>query len=244
MDSFGLFAIAWPWFGLGAAVPLGVLLFGTRLLCLDGAGSWAGRLRDTTWLAWLAPFLMLCHIFEEYSCHMTGAEFDFLATLAGNPALGPMVAGVPYAHFPLCNLLWAMVALPVAALLAKRNPVVGLASYGLMAVNGLTHVAATVAQQVPPAQSPGFFTGCLYLFMAFWVCRVALRRRVVNGRGVAALLAAGFLGHVALFCIYPLGALNMPALVVALDFPMVFTSTLAALALSGGRDLKSSMRPE
>jgi hypothetical protein len=64
------------------------------------------------------------------------------------------------------SIVW--LALPVAALLSKRHPLVGLAGYSVIAINFLTHVGALIAI----GYNPGLITAVvLFLPMTLWMAK-------------------------------------------------------------------------
>ena len=191
--------LAWPWAGLGAAVVLLVLLFGTDVF---RSGNTKGRWRDAYWLAWLPVPVYMLHVFEEYGMHVTGGQFD-LVTSFREMGVDAMFGGVPLAAFPEVNILLIYVAFPVAALLAKKRPAIGLMPYGFMLVNGLTHVAGTVRFGGGLLSQPGNITG-LFLFIPLfvWFCVACRRHGVLSGKGMAVAIVAGIIQHIGVFSCY------------------------------------------
>jgi hypothetical protein len=51
---------------------------------------------------------------------------------------------IPVAHYPVVNLGIAWVAAPLAAIIARRNLIIGLSWYGLLMCNGTLHVVAAL----------------------------------------------------------------------------------------------------
>jgi hypothetical protein len=51
---------------------------------------------------------------------------------------------IPTAHYLLLNLGIAWVTAPLAAMMGRRNLVIGLSFYGLLIINGIVHVGATL----------------------------------------------------------------------------------------------------
>ena len=99
---FTWFDFAWPWFGLGFAVVLAVLLFATNLLRSDlGMPRW----RDLRWLAFLAVAVYMVHNVEEYGIAANGvlhAFPDSLCTLLGQPDYPG--CGIPPIFYLFVNL--------------------------------------------------------------------------------------------------------------------------------------------
>ena len=74
------FMHVWPWMGLGAAIVLIVLLFGTNALrSTEGGPRW----KDPTWFAWLAAVAYMIHNVEEYGIDFTGATLAFPQMMEG-----------------------------------------------------------------------------------------------------------------------------------------------------------------
>ena len=240
MNSIDVFWYAWPWFGLGAAVVMLVVLFATDA-CRSNDGP---RWRDPVWLAWLMPAALMIHQFEEYGCHVSGGEYDMIATMATLFASNPIMAGanVPLLHFPLMNMVFAWVALPVAAILSKRNPVIGLSSYGFILANALVHVVSTIGFGVSPLESPGFFTGALGFVGLFVVMVLAVRKgSFMNGRALAIAIVCGIAGHLLLAAVYALSIVGGAPAVVIGDIAVSFAPASLAMAASGGLVMKKTL---
>lgn len=191
--------LEWPWIGLGAALVLALLLFATnKLRSTERVGRWY----DPVWLAWLAVMVYLLHIFEEYGAHVTGGQYD-LITAFQNTGVDEMFGGIPLSFFPYVNITAMWVFAPIAALLAKRSPAVGLSFYGFMAVNALTHVASTFAMGTGILSNPGNVTGIfLFIPLTAWTYYVCAKGAFMDGRGFAACILGGVIGHILLFSCY------------------------------------------
>ena len=215
MDLAQAFWYAWPWMGLGMAVPMLVLLFATGLQ----RGSDAPRWRDPYWLAWAAMPAYLVHQFEEYGLNIIDGNYVIIEQVFANAGGILDLSGLPMFHFPLVNVALVWAGVPLAAWLGRRmrNPVVALSPYGFVLVNGLMHLGLTLARGVPVADNPGFFTGVfLFLPLVALVIAVCARGSFMRGGGIAAFLAAGAVAHVLLGVGYAVSALG-PAAVAALD---------------------------
>ena len=191
--------LAWPWAGLGAAVVVLVLLFATGWLRSDTSCS---RWKDPTWLSWLPVPVYMLHVFEEYGMHVTDGQFD-LVTSFREMGVDAMFGGIPLVVFPEVNILLIYVTFPIAALLARKRPVIGLMPYGFMLVNGLTHIAGTVRFGGGLLSTPGNVTG-LFLFIPLfvWFCVACRRYGVLSGKGMAAAIVAGVVQHIGIFSCY------------------------------------------
>lgn len=219
----GVFWLAWPWMGIGGAAVMAVLLFATDFLRSDPHVS---RWRDPAWLAWVLPPLLMVHQFEEYACHVVDGQYALISTM------GAMVEqfNVPLAHFPLMNMVFAWVALPLAAIVAKRNPVVGLSGYGFVLANAFTHIGASVAMGISPLDNPGFFTGVFaFVGLNIWVAYICIGTSGIGLKGWTIMLLGGILGHVTLFLVYALGAVAGPAGILVGDVVTSFAPMLWAL---------------
>lgn len=226
MSVLDQFWFAWPWMGLGIAVVMVVLLFGTDLL----RGGDLPRWRDPVWLAWCAMPAYLVHQFEEYALHITDGQFDIIQAVGSTGIID--LSTFPMAHFPLVNLALVWFAVPLAAYLGKRlnNPVVGLAPYGFILANGLLHVGQALTGMASVANNPGFFTGLLvFLPLSALVILTGLKYRFLSGKGLAIALASGVLGHVLLGGAYVTAAIAGPVGVITFDLLAAFAPILLAL---------------
>ena len=189
------FMTVWPWIGLGAAIVLLIVLFTTDWLQADKAAS---RWRDLTWIAWLAAVAYMLHNVEEYGLDFTST------TLAFPTAIGGLLGSLPGEMFFLCvnlSLVWIMG--PVAAVLSRRYPALGLGMIGVEAINCLTHVPGAFALKTVAG---GLVTAvALFLPLVVWAfvgltgSNRRLRRSTLWG-----YIAIGLLYHIALFATMPL----------------------------------------
>ena len=153
---------AWSWIGLGMAMLMLVLLLCTDFLH-DASGS---RWRDVSWYAWLPMPAYLFHQFEEYACHITNGQFDIVAQFYVPGNMPFSTDGLPLLHFPLVNIGLAWFGAPLAAMLCRRNPVIGCSYFGFMFLNGMTHIVMGGS----PAENPGLTTGAfLFVPSALWM---------------------------------------------------------------------------
>ena len=188
------FDLAWPWIGSAFAAVLLILLFATRLLQSRPALS---RWRDPTWLSWLAVVVYMLHNIEEYGIDLLGVRHAFpdsLCTTLGQPPY-PGCA-IPPAFYLAVNLSLIWVAGPIAALVSRRHPLVGLAFYGVIGVNGMTHLVPTLLGR---GYNPGFLTGLLlFLPLTVWVARTQFGTGRLPYAGFAAIMATGGIVHIVL----------------------------------------------
>lgn len=189
------FDLNWPWIGAGFAAVLLILLFATRALQRDPTLS---RWRDPQWLSWLAVVIYMLHNIEEYGVDLLGVHHAFpnsLCTTLGQPAYPGCT--VPPAFYLAVNLSLIWVAGPIAALLSRRHPLVGFAFYGVIGVNGMTHVVPVILGR---GYNPGFLTGLLLFLPSFiWLPRSQFGPgRLLPYKGLAAIVFGGVLLHIIL----------------------------------------------
>ena len=227
--------LAWPWAGLGGAVVLFIVLFATDWLrSRDDVGRW----RDPAWLAWLPMPVYLCHVFEEYGMHVTGGQFDLVRSFV-DTGIGTRFGGLPDAIFPEINIAIIFVAFPIAAWLGRKNPVIGLMSYGFMLVNGLTHIAGTVALGGGLLAQPGNVTGLLCFIPLFaWFVYASVKGDFMDGKGLACAIVAGVVQHLGVFSVY---AVNLAAGNVA---AMAWTPFMAFLGIAVAWLLTKAVKPK
>ena len=191
--------LGWPWLCLGGGLVLFAVAFGTNTLRGDASGS---RWWDPVWLAWLPVPMLMVHMFEEYGFDVLGRTYDLPAVVCKN--LGyPLYPNcpIPLAHYPLVNLGIAWVSAPLAALLARRNLVIGLSWYGLLFFNGTLHVVATIATGA--AGAGGVLTGGLFFIPSFfWMIYAVLRSGAMSGKALAVSVSGGIIAHILLAAVY------------------------------------------
>ena len=112
----------WPWIGAAAGFILSYFLFFTRNLQAD---PFLSRWHDRTWLAWAAVVIYMVHNIEEYGIDLLGQTYAFPANL--NKMFSSAVQAPPNAFYLAVNISAVWVAFPIAAVLSKRHPLVGLA---------------------------------------------------------------------------------------------------------------------
>lgn len=225
--TFELFNIAWPWMGLGGAVVLLILLFGTDVL----GTKWT----DLRWLAWLAVPAYLIHQFEEYSMNMVDGKYMIVETFYSETS--PFAAfldtmELPLAHFPLMNIVFVWIAVPFAAYLCRKNPVIGLAPYGFILANGLLHCVGSIVMGMGVANNPGFFSGTLvFIPLTLWVIYMCKKSGRMNTKGIIIALASGVLGHIGLASCYLVAIAGFAGGVLIADIIVSFIPIIAAWLL-------------
>ncbi len=186
--------IAFPWIGGGAAVVLLVLLFGTHLFRSEPGSS---RWRDRVWLSWLAMVIYLIHNVEEYGIDLFGRLHEFPVGIAEVLKLPPYPdCPIPPAFFLAVNLPLFWVGAPVAALLSRRHPLVGLTFYSVIFINGLVHIAPVLAGL---GYNSGLLTALvLFLPLSAWVAHACFGTGRLSYKAMALLVAGGVILHVIL----------------------------------------------
>ncbi len=187
--------LAFPWIGLVAAVVLLGLLFGTTLLRGEQTSS---RWRDPVWLSWMAAVAYLLHNGEEYGLDLLGHKHSFPDALCANLRL-PAYPNCPIPHpfYLAVNIpLFWMVA-PLAALLGRRHPLVGLALYSVVFINGLVHCVLVVVSGW--AYNPGLFTAvAVFLPLSAWVGHACFGKERLSYQAMALLILWGVMLHIIL----------------------------------------------
>jgi len=187
--------VSFPWIGGVAALVLLLLLFGTRLLQRDrGLPRW----HDLVWLSWLADAVYLLHNVEEYGIDLLGNTHAFPGSLCVTLKLPPYPAcPIPPPFFLAVNLSLFWVVGPVAALLSRRYPLVGLSLYSVISSNMLVHVASIVTSG--HIYNPGLFTALvLFLPLSIWIARACFGPGLLPYRSLGLLLIWGVFMHLIL----------------------------------------------
>lgn len=227
--SWSRWAIGWPYIGLGGAIVLLLVMFCTRAMRSDMAVS---RWRDPVWLAWLVVPMYLLHVFEEYAYDVLGRSNVIIAGVCQAQGYPPYPdCPIPLAHFATVNISLVWVGAPLAALLCRRNPVVGLSFYGFVIFNGLLHVVTGIVGGKDSL--PGVVTGTLlFLPSFFWMVYVVLSSGLLSKKALAISLSGGVLAHIYLGASYGLfksGAIG-PAGMIVIDALIAFAPIVVAWA--------------
>jgi hypothetical protein len=224
--------LGWPWLCLGGGLVLFAVMFGTNALRGHASGS---RWWDPVWLAWLAVPMLMIHMFEEYGFDVLGRTYDLPDMLCKNLGYPPYPdCPIPLAHYPLVNLGIAWLTAPLAALLARRNLVVGLSWYGLLIFNGTLHVVATIATGATGAG--GVLTGgLLFIPSFFWMTYVVLKSRALSGKALAVSVSGGIIGHILLAAVYGGQKAGVYGATGVLVFDLVVTATPILIGWVGSK---------
>lgn len=226
------FDFAWPWIGLGIALPMLVILFFTNIFRRDITKPFY---KDYYWWGWITVPLYLLHQFEEYALHIDVSTMSYKivedvcrAQYAGKECLIPVV------HYPVVNIALAWLAAPIAAFMGKRNPMMALTFYGFVLVNGIVHLLTVlVIDKVPLYESPGAFTGIfLFIPISIWISYVHPKNNVLTGKEMIISMFGGVVGHIGLFLAYQAVKISGPMTMLVTDVIVVFLPILIVYPLS------------
>ena len=198
MNTIEILSLAWPCIGFGGGIAVIVGLF-TNAFRSDTTRS---RWRDPVWLSWLMVAAYLLHVMEEYGLHIADGEFQLVTNLRAQ-GIDAMFGGLPSAFFPMVNIIFTWVALPIAAALSRKHPVVGLAGMGFLLVNGLTHLGGSLVMGQSLADNFGVVTGVLLFIPLFcWITYACAKYKLLPRGGLAVAIVSGVVAHILLFSIY------------------------------------------
>ena len=226
--------LGWPWLCLGGGLVLFVVMLFTNAMRNDLTVS---RWRDPVWLAWLVVPMLMVHMFEEYGFDILGRTYVLPDSVCKNMGYPPYPdCPLPTAHYPLVNLGIAWVTAPLAALLARRNLVIGLSWYGLLIVNGILHVVATLVGGLEAGS--GVVVGALFSIPSFcWMVYVVLKSRVMSGKALALSVSGGVIAHFLLAAVYGLLKAGVYGATGVLVFDVVVIATPLLVGWVGSKFL-------
>lgn len=187
----------WSSVGLGAAVVLGLLMF-----CTNACRSRpeVSRWRDPVWVAWTFTLVYLLHNFEEYGFDAQGRQFSFpqsICQMFGFDSLATCPISLWFVLAVNLPIIW--ITLPVAAVLSRRHPAVGLTGAGFVFTNAVTHIGSAFIA----GYNPGLITAALlFLPLTIWT--------------YSAFFGRGKLLRAAVFGIIVLASLLLNAVMMAL----------------------------
>jgi hypothetical protein len=225
--------LAWPWIGLVGAVFSLSVLFGTNKLRSDLKVS---RWYDPQWLSWLTIPVYLVHQFEEYIFDPLGNTYVIPDSVCLNLGFQTYPnCPIPILHYPVVNITLVWFAAPLAALLFRRNRIVGMSLYGFIFLNGCGHLFSVLANGLTMYTAPGAATGSLiFLPLCCWLIYAWKKNKFMSGKALCLYFLSGIIGHLVLGLSYGLfvkglvGASGM----VLFDVFAGFSSLLAAAVLS------------
>lgn len=193
---WSLFETNWSWVGVGGGFVLAVLLFFTNL-CRDSLAI--PRWKDPVWVSWAIALSYLLHNFEEYGYDLLGQTFHFPLSICQQFGFATLEAcPVPLSFFVAVNIPLFWFAFPFAALMAKRNPAVGMAGSAFILVNAITHTAALFT---PAGYSSGALTAIiLFIPLSIWSFVAFFgRTKLLPWPIFWAVWVGGIAGHLMLF---------------------------------------------
>jgi hypothetical protein len=196
------FNTAFPWIGLVGAFVLLFLLFATNMLQADRSLS---RWRDLTWLSWAGATAYLLHNVEEYGVDLFGRAYAFPTEMCGLFGFQDLAAcPVPPEFFTAVNVPMFWIGAPLAALLSRRHPLVGLAIYSVTSVNLVAHVVGGAITGT--IYNPGWLTAlALFLPLTSWTAHVVLGGKRLSGSAMIYLAGWGVALHLILLgSLFPL----------------------------------------
>jgi hypothetical protein len=198
----------WPCVGLVLAAILFALLFFTNVFRTDPPTD---RWKDFRWLAWLFLPVYMTHQFEEHGIDALGQAYAFRASMCG--IFGFLSeCPIPEAFLTAVNLsvVWAVGL--IAAFSARRRPTLVVATYGILFINGVTHLAPAILRQ---RYNPGVLTS-IVLFLPLGVWMLERARLTLGVSGVIRLIWSGMIVHGVLMgslVLFVRGAMSESALI-------------------------------
>ncbi|QIM69269.1 HXXEE domain-containing protein [Basfia succiniciproducens] len=232
-DLFVKFNFAWPWMGLAMAAVLSVLMISTDIFRSDENSH---RWTDPVWLAWLVVPLYMFHQFEEFALSYNVATDSYnvvaeVCRLHGYKSYEP--CPIPAVHFPFVNVLFAWIAAPLAAIMSKRNSLVGLSLYGFILAEGVLHLTFGLLDHQPFLNHGGLITGSLlFIPISLWVIFIGVKANIMSCNAMICTIFAGVIGQICLFNAYSIlpdfgvtGMLIMDA--IAVFIPLVLAALVS-----------------
>lgn len=197
MKTIDVLWYAWPWIGIGGGIVIILLLFFSDTFRSNMSKS---RWSDMTWLSWAMVAAYLVHVCEEYALHVADGQYQLITSFE-EMGLSEMFGKISLGIFPYVNIMITWVAFPIAAIISKKNPVVGLSPMGFCLVNGITHLVGMIRMGI--SANYGAITGILLFIPLFiWICYVQRKAQMLSKNGLQIAILSGVIGHIALFSIY------------------------------------------
>jgi hypothetical protein len=171
--------------------PFAALALGLAISCVLLARP---RWRDPEWLVCLVLPLYMLHQFEEHGYNLLGQRYHFLdelCLLIGRPRLEECAATPSFVFAVNVGGVWIQGLL--AIVYRRRNLLVGACAIGTPLVNVLAHVGPALGYA---SYDSGLLTA-LVLFAPYclWTLRILRRRRLLDGRQLALVIACGVGTH-------------------------------------------------
>jgi hypothetical protein len=218
--------IGWPWLCLGGGLRLFAVMLGPDLTRSEPGK--VSRWHHPVWLAWLLVPVLMVHMFEEYGLDIYGRAYEFPAGFCTNLGLPAYPAcPIPRVHYPLVNLGIAWIGAPIAALFARRNLIIGLSWYGLLLVNGITHIVGVIVAGSNGVM--GVVSGTLFIPLTIWVAYATLKTGALSRSALAVSLAGGVIAHLTLFATVLIMRATVPAALLIGDLVVI----VLPLAIAG-----------
>jgi hypothetical protein len=139
----------------------------------------------------------LLHNVEEYGIDVFGRMTQFPAEICSVLNLpGPPDCPIPAAYFLSVNIPLIWVVAPIAALLSRRHPLVGLAFYGVIFVNLFFHIMPLLAGA---GFGPGTLTALvLFVPISAWIIHACFGTGRLSYKGLALIFVNGVIFHIIL----------------------------------------------
>lgn len=186
---------AWPWIGFGMGIVLFIQLLFTDNLRNDINIS---RLKDPTWLSWAMAVAYLIHVVEEYGIYFANGQYLLIQNFI-DTGISAMFGGIPMLLFPFVNITLTWIAFPVAAIISKRHPVIGLSTLGFVLINGLTHLGALINGGNFIGDATGIF---VFIPLFIWTVYACFNYNILPKKGLMIAVISGIVGHIGLFGLY------------------------------------------
>lgn len=174
-----------PWLGLAV-----LLLVWLAFQPVRGGSRW----RDPAWLLALLWPMYLLHQFEEHGIDLLGRRYAFLADLCRTLCYHDL-AHCPADEATMCavNVGGCQIAFVTAVLLRRRWPLVAACAWGIPLVNGLIHIAGSLAQGTYGA---GLLTSVvLFVPLSLWVLHATVRAGAIRPAQLGWVVATGVVMH-------------------------------------------------
>jgi len=141
--------------------------------------------------------IYLLHNVEEYGIDVFGRMMQFpveICSVLNLPA--PPDCQIPAAYFLSVNIPLIWVVAPIAALLSRRQPLVGLAFYGVIFVNLFFHIMPLLAGA---GFGPGTLTALvLFVPISAWIIHACFGTGRLSYKALALIFVNGVIFHIIL----------------------------------------------
>ena len=215
---------AWPWIGFG----MGIVII-IQLLFKDNLRSDinVSRLKDPTWLSWAMAAAYLIHVAEEYGIYFANGQYILIQNFI-DTGISAMFGEIPMFFFPMVNIAITWIALPAAAAISKKHPVIGLSTLGFALINGLTHLGALINGGNMMGGITGIF---IFLPLVIWTSYACLKYELLPKRGLVIAVVSGIIGHIGVFGLYIINKLCGSTVLIPSIIIVAFLSIIVAWIL-------------